>query len=225
MHYRSLYRCFITGGFVLLCAPVCVQVPGGAHYAPHSPQTPLHRAGTRASVHGPQHWAVTTPRTQSSPGTQGGEPHAQRHTGPSGDPHTGRFSAHRGQLHWIIGHLLDRPSLNAHPPLHNPGDMELAMAGLGFPGSGRKRWWSFVITVIYHYLHYNSALGPLLGLGRSCLGCGEYLAGDLQLGTRCVLKLPWKSTAVNTKESLSYCLIIPTSEHSTSRDPPALGKA
>jgi len=94
------------------------------------------------------------------------------------------------QLHRLICRLLDSSHPSAHAPLHNPDDVRLDMAGLGLLGSWYKCRWSFVIAVIYHYLHYNSALVPLLGLGCSCAGCGEYLAGNLQLGTRCVLKLP-----------------------------------
>lgn len=86
--------------------------------------------------------------------------------------------------------------------------MKLAMAGLGLLGSWCKCWWSFIIAVIYHYLHYNSALGPLLGLGCSCPGCGEYLARDSQPGTRCVLKLSWKSIVVHTKESLAQWVLV-----------------
>lgn len=96
----------------------------------------------------------------------------------------------------------------AHSPLHNLGDMKLAMAGLGLLGSRCKCWWSFIIAVIYHYLHYNSALGPLLGLGCGCPGYGEYLAGVSQLGTRCVLKLPWKSIVVHTKEALAQWVLV-----------------
>lgn len=148
---------------------------------------------------------------QSGPGTQRSEPCAGRHAGPGGDPHAGRFAAHRRQLHQLIGRLPDSSSLNAHASLHNLGDMKLAMAGLGLLGSWHMCWWSFIITVIYHYLHYNSTLGPLLGLGRCCPGCREYLARDSQLGTRCVLKLPWKSTDVNTKESLAqWVSVFPT---------------
>lgn len=133
------------------------------------------------------------------------------HTSPGGDPHASRFAAHRRQLHRLIGRLLDSSSLNAQAPLHNLGDMKLAMTGLGLLGSWCKCWWHFIITVICHYLHYNSTLGPLLELECRCPGCREYLARDLQLGTRCVLKLPWKSTAVNTKESLAqWVLVFPT---------------
>lgn len=168
---------------------------------------------------------MTTRPPQSIPGSgsQGGQLCAQRQAG--------RFAAHRRHGHRLIGHLPDSSSLNAHSPLHNPGGTKPAMAGLGLLGSCRKCWWSF-ITVIYRYLHYNSALGPLLGLGHSCPGCGEYLTGDSQLGTRSVLRLPWKSTAVNTEESLAqWVLVFPNSlnslasEHGTSCDPPALGKA
>lgn len=88
--------------------------------------------------------------------------------------------------------------------------MKLAMAGLGLLESWCKCWWHFIITVIYHYLHYNCALGPLLGLGRSRTGCREYLARDLQMETRSVFKLPWKGAAVNTKESLAqWVLVLP----------------
>lgn len=140
------------------------------------------------------------------------EPCAWTHPGPSGNPHaTGKFAACRRQLHKLIGHLPDSSSHIAHSPLHNLGDMKLAMAGLGLLGSWCKCWWSFIIAVIYHYLHCNSALGPLLGLGCSCPGCGEYLAGDSQLGARCVLKLPWKSIVVHTKESLArWVLVFPS---------------
>lgn len=176
MHYCSLNRCFITGGLITSHASAYVQVPPGGMLPPRLPPDSSppwrHRAIHPRMV--PGAGLSYDPAPAEQPWEPARRALCPKAPGLGSDQRTGRFTACGRQLRRLIGRLPDSSSLNAHASLHNLGDMKLAMAGLGLLGSWHKCWWCFIITVIYHYLHYNSALGPLLGLGHGCPGCREY---------------------------------------------------